>query len=534
MNSSTALACILAPAMLTSGAALAAPPEGFKARVEAVRAEAGIPGMSVSIVEQGQVTMAEGFGTRKLGGAEKVDAHTIFPTGSTGKAFTVAALAVLVDEGKIKWDDKVTDHLPGFQMHDPWVTRELTIRDLLVHRSGLGLGAGDLLFVPRTNLTRSESVRRLRYIKPATSFRSGYAYDNVLYMVAGELIEAVSGRTWEAFTRDHVLKPGGMLESTSDSAARFATANRAFPHARMNGGLRGAGDQEPLDERDELGRNAAPAGGMTMSANDLARWLQIQLAHGKLPDGNGRLFSEAASREMWSPVVPMPIVPVADAIKATQPQFDSYALGWMVRDYQGTRIITHAGAVLGFLTNIVLIPSKQIGFSIVINSEDRQVIHGLTYELIDHYLGRPKAGWPETWSALRKQQVAEAQRTLKAVQSRPAKVGPSLPLARYEGDYADAWYGNIAVGSDGKRLTIDFKSTPRMRGTLEHWQYDSFITRFEDKSIEPAYVTFSLDADGKVERVTMKPVSPIADFSYDYQDLLFTPAPVVTPARNGK
>ncbi len=250
---------------------------------------------------------------------EPVGADTIFPTGSTGKAFTVADLAILVDQGKIDWDNKVIDGLPGFQMYDPWVTREMTIRDLLVHRSGLGLGAGDLLFVPRSNLSRAETVKRLRYIKPATSFRSDFAYDNILYMVAGQLIESVTGETWETFTADHLLKPGGMLHSTSDDETRFRVKDRAQPHARMNSGLRGAGDQEVLNERDDLGRNAAPAGGLAVSANDMARWLLIQLAHGKLPEGTGRLFSEAAHDQMWKPVVPLPIFSVPDALKLTQP-----------------------------------------------------------------------------------------------------------------------------------------------------------------------------------------------------------------------
>src|SRR5271170_7462803 len=234
-----------------ASAASAAPPAGFEGRVEKLRTEVGVPGMAIAIVEDGKVTLAKGFGARALGSSEPIDADTIFPTGSTGKAFTVAALAVLVDQGKIGWDDKVIDRLPWFEMYDPWVTREMTIRDLLVHRSGLGLGAGDLLFVPRTNLSRAESVRRLRYIKPATSFRSGFAYDNVLYMVAGQLIEAVTGDTWEKFVAQRVLKPAGMVNSTGDDAVRFATADRAQPHARMNGGLRGVGDQSRLDERDD-------------------------------------------------------------------------------------------------------------------------------------------------------------------------------------------------------------------------------------------------------------------------------------------
>ena len=206
---------------IAAGPVAAAPPPDFDARVEALRKAVGVPGMAIAIVEDGKTTLAKGYGLRKLGAPDAVDADTIFPNGSTGKAFTVAALATLVDAGKIGWDDKVTDRLPGFQMYDPWVTREMTIRDLLVHRSGLGLGEGDLLFVPRSNIPRAEAVRRLRFLKPATSFRSGYAYDNVLYMVAGQLIEAVTGQSWEDYVREHVLKPAGMMHSTTGSEEHF-------------------------------------------------------------------------------------------------------------------------------------------------------------------------------------------------------------------------------------------------------------------------------------------------------------------------
>jgi CubicO group peptidase (beta-lactamase class C family) len=506
-----------------AASAAAAPPAGFAARVDELRKEIGVPGMAIAIVEDDRVTLAKGFGVRGLGSSKPVDADTIFPTGSTGKAFTVAALGILVDQGKIGWDDKVIDHLPGFQMYDPWVTREMTIRDLLVHRSGLGLGAGDLLFVPRTNLSRAESVRRLRYIKPATSFRSGFAYDNILYMVAGELIEAVSGETWEKFVAEHVLKPAGMLHSTSDNDVRFATADRAQPHARLNGGLRGIGDQSRLDERDDLGRTAAPAGGLAISANDMALWLLIQLDDGKLPGGIGRLFSEAAHEEMWRPVILQPITPRPDNLKLTQPMFNTYALGWDVRDYRGAKIVWHGGAVFGFLAAVVLIPEKHVGFSILINSEDGEIINGLLFELLDHYLGQPANDWPAKFKALKQQRLDDALKAYQSVAASPANVGPSLALERYAGTYADPWYGRIEIALVGGKLKIDFKSTPHMGGMLEHWQYDSFVTRFDDKTIEPAYVTFGLDADGKVERITMKPVSPAADFSYDYHDLLFTP-----------
>ena len=519
----TTIAALAFCTALASAPLSAAPPAGFNTRADALRERVGIPGMAIAIVESGKVTLAEGYGVRKLGEPIKVDADTIFPTGSTGKAFTVADLAILVDQGKIGWDDKVIDRLPGFQMYDPWVTREITIRDLLVHRSGLGLGAGDLLFVPRSNIGRAEAVKRLRYIKPATSFRYGYAYDNVLYMVVGQLIEAVSGKTWEEFTATELLKPAGMLHSTSDNPPRFANENRAQPHARMNGGLRGVGDQEVLDERDDLSRSAAPAGGLAISANDMARWLLIQLGAGKLPDSDGRLFSEAAHAQMWNPVQIQPISPAPEVLKLAQPMLSAYALGWDVQDYRGTRIIWHGGAVLGFKTAVVLIPGKNVGFAIEINSEDSELVVGLMYELLDHYLALPNNEWPEKLIAYKQEKLAAGLKQLKKDTAKPAKVGPSLPLARYAGTYADAWYGNIEVAQSKKGLTIDFKSTPRMGGTLEHWQYDTFVTHFEDKSIEPAYVTFGLDAAGKVDNVTMKAFSPLADFSYDYQDLRFKP-----------
>ena len=210
----------------------AAPPAGFEQRVEQLRKQFGVPGVSIAIVEDGKVTLAHGWGVRDIGTNKPVDADTIFFTGSTGKAFTNAALATLVDEGKIKWDDKVIDHMPDFRMWDPWVTREMTIRDLLVHRSGLGLGEGDLLFLPNSTLSRKETVRRIRYLKPATSFRSGYAYDNILYMAAGQLIEEVSGETLGAVHPRPCLRPLGMNHSTDTDAEFQANPNHARPHSR--------------------------------------------------------------------------------------------------------------------------------------------------------------------------------------------------------------------------------------------------------------------------------------------------------------
>ena len=213
--------------------AAAAPPKNFDARVEAVMKASEVPGAAIAIVENGKVTLARGYGVRKLGSPEAVNADTLFQIGSTTKAVTAAALALLVEEGKIRWDDRVIDHLPGFRMYDPWVTREITVRDLLVHRSGLGRGQGDLMFVPSTEISRADLVRRIQFLKPATSFRSGFAYDNVLYAVAGQLIEAVSGKTWEDFVEERIFQPVGMKTSVTNDVDRLSAPDRAFPHGRV-------------------------------------------------------------------------------------------------------------------------------------------------------------------------------------------------------------------------------------------------------------------------------------------------------------
>jgi CubicO group peptidase (beta-lactamase class C family) len=501
----------------------AAPPADFEQRVEQLRRAYEVPGVSIAVVEKGQVTLAEGWGVRAIGTSDKVDADTIFATGSTGKAFTVAALAVLVEQGKIKWDDKVIDHMPDFRMWDSWVTREMTIRDLLVHRSGLGLGAGDLLFVPNSDLPRKETVRRLRYIKPATSFRSAYAYDNVLYMVAGQLIEEVSGQTWEQFVKQHVYRPLGMNHSTVSDTELQATANRGKPHSRSGGAIVGLGTQKQLDERATLSATAAPAGGLAISANDMTRWLLTQLGRGKIPGGDARLFSEANSVEMWTPVTPQPISERGPEFKAVTPNFYLYGLGWDVEDYRGAKLIWHGGAVFGSLAALALLPDQDVGLFIAVNSEEGEVVRGLMYELLDHYLGKPVGQWPEKLHDWKMDRLNEAAKMVTSQTTKPAGIGPSLPLDRYTGDFADPWYGTIQVRKLGKGLTIEFPHSTGMDGALTHYQYDTFRTNPSLGWVEPAYVTFSLDADGKVDRVTMKPVSPVADFSFDYQDLLFTP-----------
>ena len=378
-----------------------------------------VPGAAIAIVENGKVTLARGYGIRKLGSAEAVGADTLFQIGSTTKAVTATALALLVEEGKIRWDDRVIDHLPGFRMYDPWVTREITVRDILVHRSGLGRGQGDLMFVPSTEISRADLVKRIQFLKPATSFRSGFAYDNVLYAVAGQLIEAVSGKTWEQFVEERIFQPVGMKSSVTNDVDRLSAPDRAFPHGRV-GELRGIGPQQLFDEKKvALGANVGPAGAIAAGANDLARWLAVQLASGQLPGSEQRLFSAESAQAMWQPVVPVPATPFPPALADAVPQFRGYALGWMVQDYRGHKVIQHGGGTLGFRAVVVLIPEKNTGFAIVNNSEDNELVPGLHYELLDHYLGLPKHDWPKAFrdffaernkAGLEAQKAAEAQR----------------------------------------------------------------------------------------------------------------------------
>jgi CubicO group peptidase (beta-lactamase class C family) len=503
----------------------AAPPAGFDARVEKALAQLGAVGAYAAIVEDGKVTLARGYGLRHMDRADKVGADTIFQIGSVSKAFTAAALATLVDEGRIKWDDRVIDHLPDFRMYDPWVTREITIRDLLVHRSGLALGHGDLMFVPATHLTRADTVRRVRYLPPATSFRSAYAYDNVLYIVAGQLVEAVTGKTWEAYVRERLLVPAGMTRSVTSDDERFATADRAFPHGRL-GEVRGIGPQQVFDEKAVmLGVNCAPAGAIAASANDMTRWVLAQLGTGRIPGASAPLFSEANAREMWRGVVPVPITRLPPPLAELVPQFRLYALGWNVQDYRGQRIVTHGGGTQGMRAVVTLIPGKNVGFALAVNSEDNALVPGLQYELLDHYLGARKRDWVTAFADFFDKRNAEALAALQASRKERLATKPSLALVRYAGKYTDAWYGPMEIREEGGALRIAFLQTPTMVGPLEHWAYDTFIARWTDRTIEPAFVTFALDPNGEPARVTMKAVSPVADFSFDYHHLDFTRVP---------
>jgi len=503
---------------LFSTPAFAAPPADTDLYVARAMKVFGVPGLSLAVVENSRITLAKGYGVKEIGTNKMVDAHTAFPIGSESKAFTTAALAILVDHGKLKWSDLVKDHLPGFQMYDPYMTDHMTVRDLLTHRSGLGLGEGDLMIFPNTNRNRSEIVHALRYLKPATGFRERYAYDNILYIVAGALVEAVSGESWENFVTRNILSPVGMVDAHTNYDASLA--NAVSLHQRDQGPIEGVGPESVLHRG--TAQVLAPAGGINASAWDLALWMNVQLAQGKLPDGK-RLFSEEQARIMWEPVVVVP-PEGPHRLPVLKPDMQDYALGWFVEEYRGHKLIRHTGAVGGALASLYLMPEKNVGVAVTINSEDGMGMISVVYRLIDYYLGLSSPDWTDYLDKANREIIANAEAQYKRL-PRPETGGSeaSLPSAAYAGKYEDPWYGTITIQDRGNgKLWITFDRSPGMEGPLEPVSGGKFRTRWTDKSIEDAYANFSVK-NGKVSEMTMAAISPLADFSFDYQDLHFIP-----------
>ena len=475
-----------------------------------------VPGLALAVVKDGRVVVAKGYGVRRLGDPAKVDEKTLFGVASNTKAFTATALGLLVEEGKIEWDAPVVRYLPSFAMWDPYVTRELTVRDLLVHRSGLGLGAGDLLWWPESTYDRKEIARRLRYIPPATSFRTAYAYDNVLYLVAGELIESVSGQSWEDFVASRILKKVGMSGSNVRHSAAAAGGNIAAPHANVDGKVRPI---RPFDSD-----NTNPAGGINSSAEDITKWMRVQLAGGVLSDGS-RLFSPATARELTAIVTPMPLGDPPEELAPLRANFAGYALGFNIRDYRGRRVVMHSGGLPGYVSRVIMVPDLQLGVAVFTNQESGSAFDSIAFHILDGYLEAPAFDWIDAFRKRDERGERMAREAgARAASSRDATAKPSLLLEKYAGTYRDAWYGDITIAHENGRLVMRFTHTPALTADLEHWQHDTFIARWRDRELRAdAYVTFALNPDGSIDQAKMAAVSPSTDFSFDFQDLLLKP-----------
>jgi CubicO group peptidase (beta-lactamase class C family) len=476
-----------------------------------------VPGLAVAVVSAQGWTLARGHGVRRLGAPAAVGADTVFAIGSTSKAFLSACLAILVDEGRLGWDDRVTDHLPEFAMSDPVVTEMMTVRDLLVHRSGLPLGAGDLMQFPPTDHTPAEVMQALRHFKLTRGFRTGYAYDNTLYLVAGMLLERVTGMSWDRFVNTRIFVPLDMSDAVSHPSL-ITTDNRAARHARLGPPTIGMGPLELIEPAESP--LIGPAGGVSVSAAGILPWLQVQLGRGRMGSG-ARLWSEARADEMWAPHTIVSSGPGPSAEAPQRSVMQGYALGWGVSDYRSRRMLSHGGALAGQASRVTLLPDHGIGLAILSNSGETEVVSGLRYALIDHLLGVSGFDWLSATATSIARLHAQVH-GMGDLGSTPPEGGPTLALEAYAGRYRDPWYGDLLITLSGGVLSVDFTRTPAFKSALEPFGPDSFRTRFARGAGEDAVMSFGVD-DGRVARLTLRALSPIADFSFDFHDLAFEP-----------
>jgi CubicO group peptidase (beta-lactamase class C family) len=512
------------PATLGSRAG-AADLADFDAYVEAVRARFQVPGIAVAIVKDGKIVLERGYGVRELGKPEPVDAHTLFAIASNTKAFTAASLAMLADDGKLELTDRVVDHLPWFRMSDPYITREMRVRDLLAHRSGLSLGAGDLLYWPTTDYSTEEVARRLRDVPISGGFREQYAYDNILFGVAQLVVEQASGMPFQRFLQTRIWAPLGMDETRYNSDHLLpGDRNIATGHA-----LADFKDLQPVART--AWDNLSGAGGIYSSVHDLSKWVRVQLAGGVIAgegEGARRLFSKKRQDAMWSILTPIPVreAPVPELAAAT-PNYAGYGQGWSLSDYRGRKLVWHTGGWPGMVSRITLVPSEHLGVIVLTSAESGYAFNAVTYRALDALLAAPATDWLAAYDAARAKSEGKADQTAQEqLKSRDAKSGPSLPLARYAGRFRDPWYGDVLVEQAGAGLRLRFAHTAQLVGSLSHWQQDTFVVRWDDRSLNAdAFLTYSLKPDGTIRELRMEPMSPLTDFSFDFQDLRLAPVP---------
>ncbi len=487
---------LLALALLAAAASAGAQARGgaiaseLDAYIARGMADWGIPGLSIAVVRNDSAVYVKGFGVRRLGAPERVDAATMFGMMSTTKAMTALAIAMLVDSGKVAWDDPVTKHLPWFQLKDPWVTRDLKVRDLLLHDSGLG--NADLLWV-RGDLTSRQIIERIRGLDLAYSPRSSFIYQNVMYQVAGEVIGSASGMPWERFIRTRIMDPLGMTRSTPTLQGvldgRFTNVSSA--HYEIDGTVR-AIPESPVDP--------VPAAGAAWStAEDVAKWVRFLLDSGRV--GGRRLVSEAGFRELLRPQAFVPAGEFYPTAQLTQPHWMTYGLGWFEQDYRGRFVAMHTGSIDGRTAIVALVPEERLGVYIFGNVDHAEFRHALMWRVIDAYTNTtPRRDWSAEFLKLYGDRREAGRRaTAEREAARLAGTTPSRPLADYAGDYDHPVWGDLVVERGaGDALTVRFGPAPENRGRLEHWQLDTFRARLGDGRGGWTYFTFRIGADGKV------------------------------------
>lgn len=514
------LAALAAPASARPSPAPPSPAGLSPAQIDQI-AERGldrfnVTGAAVGIVKDGDIVLLRGYGWRDRAAKKPVDENTIFNIASNSKAFTAAALGILVDEGVLTWDTRVREILPDFRLYDDYATQEMTIRDLLTHRSGLGVGAGDLMLWPQPNkFTRTDIVHGLRYFKPVRSFRSGYAYDNTLYIVAGEVIAAATGMPYEAFIDKRIMKPLGLRTCFAGKMSRNAQRNVALPYTV---------DAEPkvIDRAKitNLPIASVAAGGLRCSVHDMTAWMQTQLAGGLAPNGQ-RIFSQIQRDEMWHPQTVMAVPP--SLAERNRTHFRAYGLGWRLADRQGYKEVSHTGTLAGMRSYVTLIPELDLGVVILSNGESSYLRKSLMDSIVNAYLGAPKEDWVAVY-AQEAEQFAAAHREKKQLGT-PCPAPSHRPDTDYTGVYEDPWFGAVEISGDAQGYTIQSQKSPRLVGTLTPCDTPNvFMVRWTDRTLDDgdAFMQFESDFDGTITGMRMARVDPAADWSFDFQDLAFT------------
>lgn len=473
----------------------------------------GVPGIAVGVIKDGKVIHAKGYGVRSLKTMQPMDENTLFGIASNSKAFTTTALAILVDEGKIKWDDKVRDYIPEFKLYNPYVSEEFTIRDLLTHRSGLGLGAGDLMFFPDSaDFTIKDVIYNLRFLKPVSGFRSKYDYDNNLYIVAGEVIARVSGKSWDDYIDERIIRPLGMTKTAPSYEGLKDKSNVIDAHAPVNGKVQVIERHNSTIDR--------PAGGIYSNISDLSKWVQTQLSRGKYGDGK-TLISENVHRDLWSPQT---IIPV-NAPGPYNTHFAAYGFGFGLSDVNGYKQVSHTGGLEGMVTQITMIPELNLGVIVLTNQQEGGAFSSITNQIKDGYFGKTGTDWVTDLSARRTKAIADAKAItdkvaadIEAAQRSAGKVD----IQQFLGKYSDPWLGEVSISMKNGKPWFDAKRSPKLTGELMPYKGNTLVVKWTDRSMDAdAFLSFRLDEEGKASGFTMRAISPLTDFSYDFHDLDF-------------
>ncbi|MBK8610317.1 MAG: serine hydrolase [Chitinophagaceae bacterium] len=471
-----------------------------------------VPGIAVGVIKDGKLIHAKGYGVRSMRTMQKVDENTLFGIASNSKAFTTAALGMLVDEGKLKWDDQVTDYIPEFKMYDPYVTEAFTIRDLLTHRSGLGLGAGDLMMFPDSNnFTKNDIIHNLRYLKAVSSFRTKYDYDNNLYIVAGEVLARVSGKSWEDFIEQRIMQPLGMTASRASINRLPNRNNIVMPHAPVNGKV------TTIDI--EWSETANAAGGIVSNITDLSKWLVMQMDNGKYAE-NKKMFSEEVHNDFWAPQT---IIQVG-APGPYNTHFAAYGLGWFLSDVKGYKQVSHTGGLAGIVTQVTLIPELKLGIVVLTNQQSGAAFTAITNTIKDSYLGIKGADRVKQMHDRVVKNEADAKKITDTIWAGIAAQqktnGSKTDISNYVGTYTDQWFGDVTISVKNGQPWFDSKRSPKLTGLLLPYKGNTFVAKWNDRSMDAdAYVKFELDENGKASGFKMAAISPLTDFSFDFQDL---------------